>query len=892
MMKRILIALCLLVLGNHLLLSQSAATTDSTQTNAVTKKIYLTKRMESKPPTIDGLIDEAVWETVSWGGGFTQRQPNPGGAPTEETNFKILYDAKNLYVAFRCFDADPDGIERRLSRRDGFAGDWVEINIDSYHDLRTAFSFTISASGVKGDEFISNDGNNWDSSWDPIWYVRTQVDEAGWTAELRIPLSQLRFSNKTDEQVWGIQFTRRYFREEERSVWQYLPPNSAQWVSAFGELHGIKGIRAQKQVEVLPYVVGKAETFEQEEGNPFATGNRLGLNVGVDGKIGITNDLTLDFTINPDFGQVEADPSALVLDGFQVFFQERRPFFVGNRNIFDFRVTSAESGGSFTSDILFYSRRIGGSPHGYPDVGDGEFVNQPQNTAILGAAKFSGKTQKGLSVGVLESVTRREWAEIDNQGERRRELVEPLTNYFVGRVQQDYDGGNTVIGGMLTAVNRNLAGTELNFLHRSANSAGLDLMHRWKEQTWYVAANLIGSNVEGSREAITNTQERFHHNFQRVDAEHLSVDTTRTSLLGHGGTLRLGRVGGGKRFNFEGGVTWRSPELELNDIGFLRNTDQISHFFWAGYRIDQPFSIFRNVRFNYNHFYDQDFSGQLLRTAWNVNGHAQFKNNSGMGTGFNIIPYDVSTKSLRGGPSLRHGNRMNNWTYFYTDGRKKVRFNFNAWHQWGMDNGNWASSYSVWMTANPTNALQLSIGTSVDSNHDRLQYVENVDLDDDETRYLNATIDQKTFSMTINVDYTINPNLTVQYYGSPFISRGRYSDFKHVTDPMNRRFEDRFQAYANNEVEYNVEEAAYHFFENGEEVFTSSDPDFNFMQFRSNLVIRWEYIPGSEVFLVWSQSNTNNGNPQDRLIPSLWDNLFTEKAYNTFLIKYTYRFRR
>ncbi len=889
MMKTTFIALSLCLLASTGLLGQSS---DSTNTAATAKKIYFTKSISSTPPTIDGSLTDPIWETVSWGGDFTQRQPNPKEAPTEQTNFKILYDAKNLYIAFRCHDADPNGIEKRLSRRDGFAGDWVEINIDSYHDLRTAFSFTISAAGVKGDEFISNNGNNWDSSWDPIWYAKTQTDEKGWTAELRIPLSQLRFSNKTDEQVWGLQFTRRYFRQEERSVWQYLPPNAGQWVSAFGELHGIKGIRAQKQVEILPYVVGKAETFEQEEGNPFATGNRVGLNAGVDGKIGVTNDLTLDFTINPDFGQVEADPSALVLDGFQVFFQERRPFFVGNRNIFDFRVTSAEAGGSFTGDILFYSRRIGGSPHGYPDTDDGEFVNQPQNTAILGAAKFSGKTQKGLSIGVLESVTRQEWAEIDNQGERRKELVEPLTNYFVGRVQQDYDGGNTVVGGMLTSVNRNLTGTNLNDLHRSAYSGGVDLMHRWKNQTWFVAANLIGSNVIGTREAITATQERFHHNFQRVDAEHVTVDTTLTSLSGHGGTLRMGRIGGGKRINFEGGFTWRSPELELNDIGFLRNTDEISHFFWAGYRIDKPFSIFRSVRFNYNHWHARDFGGQSLFLGWNVNGHARFKNNSGVGTGFNIVPYSVSTKSLRGGPSLRNGNRMNNWTYFNTDGRKKIRFNLNMWHQWGLDNESTASNYSLWVTANPTNALQFSIGTSLDNNHDVLQYVENIDLEDDEIRYLNATIDQKTLSVTINVDYAINPNLTVQYYGSPFISRGRYSDFKYITNPMDRNFNQRFQGYGGSQVEYNAEEEEYHFFENGQEVFTSGDPDFNFMQFRSNLVVRWEYIPGSEIFLVWAQNNTNNGNPQDKLIPSLFDNLLTEKAHNTFLIKYTYRFRR
>ena len=864
----------------------------SAKAKTIEKKIYTTKVVEGLPPSIDGILNDPIWETVGWGGDFTQRQPYEGKAPSEETNFKILYDAKNLYIAYRLHDKEPEKIEKRLSRRDGFEGDWIEINIDSYHDLRTAFSFTISAAGVKGDEFVSNDGSNWDTSWDPIWYAKVATDDKGWTAEVRIPLSQLRFGNK-EEHIWGIQFTRRFFRQEERSVWQFLPRNSASWVSRFGELHGIKGIKPQKQMEIQPYVVGKAESFEKEQGNPFATGSDFGYGIGLDGKIGVTSDLTVDFTINPDFGQVEADPSALALDGFQIFFQERRPFFIEGRNIFNYQITSSEAGGPFGSDQLFYSRRIGGAPRGNPDIEDHEFLDVPDNTTILGAAKFSGKTKKGLSIGLLESITQKEYATIDNNGEQRKEVVEPFTNYTVARLQQDFNSGNTIIGGMFTSVNRNIDDPVINHLHTSATTGGIDFLHRWKNQMWYVAANGVMSTVRGSTEAITNTQERFEHNFQRVDASHLTVDTTATSLTGHGGTVKLGKAGGGKRFNFEGGVSWRSPELELNDIGFLRSTDEIIHFLWAGYRIDQPFSVFRNIRFNYNHWSAWNFSGRHTFVGWNMNTHATFKNNYEMGTGFNWEPYDIGTKTLRGGPALRTGKSMNNWMYFNTDHRKKIQLNWHMYHSWGLDNDSRYKAYDLFVSYRPMRTLQMSLGPSLSINHNVLQYVDNIELSN-KTQYLNATIDQKTLSMTLRLNYTINPNLSIQYYGSPFISRGQYSEFKYITDPMAGRFDNRFYQYYEDQIRYDEIDDQYIFDENKDNLseFEIDNPDFNFMQFRSNLVVRWEYIPGSEIYLVWSQSNTNSGNPKESLIPSLVNDLFEQKAHNIFLMKYTYRFIR
>ncbi|WP_317125655.1 carbohydrate binding family 9 domain-containing protein [Sinomicrobium pectinilyticum] len=331
-------------------------------TSVMPKKNYTTKSVGGNtPPEIDGILTDSSWGMVEWGGDFIQRDPIEKAPPTQQTRFKILYDDKNLYVAIHCLDTEPDNIVKRLSRRDGFEGDRITILFDSNLDLQTAFAFTITAAGVKGDEVVTQNGNNWDPSWNPIWYVKTGMDAEGWTAEMRIPLSQLRFG-KTREQVWGLQLSRMYFRNNERSEWQFLPRNAPGWISEAGRLYGLLDLKKQKQLEIQPYVVTSLETYEEEKGNPFIDGSDAKLNGGIDGKVGITNDLTLDFTVNPDFGQVEADPSAIALDGFQIFFEEQRPFFVENKNIFDYRISNTMAGDTDGSDNLFYSRRIGRSP--------------------------------------------------------------------------------------------------------------------------------------------------------------------------------------------------------------------------------------------------------------------------------------------------------------------------------------------------------------------------------------------------------------------------------------------------------------------------------------------------------------------------------------------------
>lgn len=859
-------------------------------TAVISKKIYVTTSIgQEQPPTVDGLLNDPAWNLVEWGGDYIEFQPDENTPPSYQTKFKIVYDSKNLYIGVRCYDAEPDKIVKRLSRRDGFEGDFIEFNIDSYHDKRTAFSFTTSVSGVKGDEFVSNNGNNWDESWNPIWYTKTNIDEEGWTAEFRIPLSQLKFGGE-ENQVWGLQSTRRIFRAEERSLWQRKPIDQPGWVSEFGELHGLKKMEPQKQLEIQPYTVTSGETYEAEEGNPFRDGSESDFTVGLDAKIGVTNDLTLDLTVNPDFGQVEADPSAIALDGFQIFFREQRPFFVENKNIFDFRLSESEAGNTFGFDNLFYSRRIGRSPQGSVDTADDEFVDQPDNTPIIGAAKFSGKTKDGWAIGVLESVTARRFAVIRNEnGEEREEMVEPLTNYVVGRLQKDFNNRNSYIGGIFTGTNRDNLTEELDFLHKSAFSGGLDFKHQWANRDWYVEGNVIFSHVKGSQEAIENTQESITHLFQRVGADHVEVDPNKTSLTGSGGNVQIGKVGNG-HWKFESGGTWRSPELELNDLGFQRQADDIRHYTWIGYQTLKPDSTFRRVGINYNHWTAWDFGGNHNYLQFNTNSWQNWKNNWFTNVGFNYAPIEYDVFALRGGPRLRQSPWMSFWNSINTDNRKKVRFN--AFHNGRKAVDNSFRSYYVeaGLTYQPINALRISAFPSIRINNDKLQYIDNFDDINGSARYLNGEIDQRTLSMSFRLNYTINPNLTIQYWGQPFISRGRYSNFKHINAPNAKRFEDRFTSYSSDQI--TLVDGTYGVDENldGTEDFSFDDPDFSFVQFRSNLVIRWEYIPGSEIFLVWSQDVSKDGDPSAGLLPSLGDNIFGQRPQNIFLLKATYRF--
>ena len=851
---------------------------------SIEKRIYTTQLLK-KTPVIDGDVTDEAWDVVEWSSDFTQKDPDEGAPPAHQTKFKIIYDAKYLYIALRALDDQPELIQQRLSRRDGFAGDRINVIIDSYHDKRTAFVFTTTAAGVKGEEIATGNGSNFDPSWNPVWYTDAKVDDKGWTAEMKIPFSQLRFG-KAKEQIWGLNINRTIFRLQERSLWQRIPNDQAGFISEAGELHGLIDLVPQKQLEIQPFTVLQYDSYPKEGDNPFRDGSDFKVNGGLDAKIGITNDLTLDLTINPDFGQVEADPGAIALDGFQIFFPEQRPFFVENKNIFDFEFANGR-------DNLFYSRRIGRNPHRDANLGVGEFGKVPQNSTILGAAKFSGKTQNGWSLGILESVTANEFAEIrDTDGGTREQIVEPLTNYLVLRAQKDFNERNTFFGGIFTATNRHLDG-DFSELHKAAYTGGIDFQHNWNNRDYYIDGNVILSHVLGSPEAIELTQRSITRLFQRTDATHVSVDPTRTSLTGSGGRIEIGKAGGGN-WRYNGGFIWRSPELELNDVGFLRRTDEIIQFTNLTYLWQVPTDIYRNIRLRGEQSTDYDFQGNLNRVKFEIQGDVSWINNWSTDLGIGVNNNRFTNAFLRGGPRWRSANNSYLFGGFGSDRSKKLSFRVRYTNVSSDEEVFNRNRYTISFNYQPVDALNISLENQLEITKDRAQYVSTEDFGNDQ-RYILGNIKNDEFTTTLRLTYSINPNMSIQFYGQPFISRGRYSNFNFVNNSIASSINDRVNFYSSDQISETIDtdgNAIFSIDENRDatEDYTFDKPDFSFVQFRSNLVARWEYIPGSEIFLVWAQGVVGSEDPGERLGSSLRNQVLNQKKDNTFLIKVTYRF--
>jgi len=849
------------------------------------KRVAMAFRFQDEAPRIDGLDDDPAWQAVEWQNNFVQQQPYEGREPSQKTQFKILFDNNNIYVVVRSWDTSPDSIVQRLSRRDSADGDAIGVEFDSYYDHRTAFSFIVFASGVKHDKLITRDGENEDVSWDAIWDAKTSVDDKGWLAEIKMPLNQLRF-NGNHEQLWGLQVGRYIQRKDELSLWQPTPRDAPGWVHPFGILKGNTGVKPKRQIEVAPYVVGKIERFEKEEGNPFATGKRGDFTGGLDAKIGITNDFTLDLTVNPDFGQVEADPSEVNLTAFETYFPEKRPFFIEGKTLFDFNFSPGDGDGSIEN--LFYSRRIGRHPKGDPELGDNEYMKMPETTSILGAAKVTGKTQKGLSVGIVEAITAREEAEIDLDGVRRFEAVEPFTNYLVASVNKEFNESNTSISSVFTSTNRNITNGELNFMHKNAYSGGVHLLHQWNNKNYYLLLKTAFSHVEGSSEVILETQTASSRYFQRIDATHVHVDSSRTSLTGNGGLVGLGKGGNGK-WRFMTFVSWKSPEFEINDIGFVRTVDDIFQVIWVGYRIYEPFSIFRNFNLNINQWTGHNFAGELGYWGGNINLNAQFKNYWNGGVYVGLQGESLSFSALRGGPALIIPGGWNENIWFSTDSRKKFITSFST----GYFKSSNAESYHASLDVNfkPSNALVLSLGPFVSRSVKKLQFVDNFEYGHN-ISYVNASIDQLSYSLVFRVDLSITPDLSIQYYGRPFIAKGKYFDFKKITDPRAEKFSDRFQVLNDYQIQYNSEDEVYSVDDdiNGAIDYSFDNPNFNFRDFQSNLVVRWEYRPGSTMFFVWTQGRQLFDTDYATNLNNSVSDLFDQHPHNIFLVKLSYRF--
>jgi len=849
-------------------------------------KSYTCSRI-SQDPVIDGVLDEEIWKNGNWEGDFVQREPIDNSSPSQETYFKIYYTDNFIYVAIKAMDTNADSIDSRLVRRDIQEGDLVSVQFDSYYDLRTSFGFTVNAAGVKSDILFSNGGMTEDPNWNPIWWVKTTKDNFGWYAEMKIPLSQLRFS-KQGNKVWGLEIMRYIFRLQELSLWQPIPQTESSWVYNFGKLYGISDLKPKRIMEIAPYITTGYEKYEKEKGNPYSLGKEFLYNVGVDGKLGISNDFVLDFTLNPDFGQVEADPSQVNLTAFEVYLQEQRPFFVEGSNILDFKITQGDYDAA--RDNLFYSRRIGRFPQLYPDLRDNEYVDFPSTTSIIGALKISGKTKEGLSLGIMESVTRKEDALIFYQGKERKQTVEPLTNYFVARIQQDINQGNTIIGGAITSTNRFIEDSTLLFLPKVAVTAGLDFTQYWDQRKYYFKTDGVFSHIAGDSLSIIERQTSPQRYFQRPDITHIKLDSSKTSLDGYAANMAFGKsVSSGLSFDVD--LSLRSPGVSLNDVGYLLKGDYVMQTASVSYKFATPKFFYRSINLGLVEWNGWDYGGKVVFTGGMFWMNLQFKNY------FTLVIQSSSETNihdnfkLRGGPSFHDPAYYTQRINITTNQSKKFYMDIGTSQLWGKYNYNRKNAWDAGFTYRPINALELAFHPEIYFDRNDLQYVDEA-IVNDYPRYILATIDQTTLVFQISVNVNLSPDLTIQYFGSPFISTGKYSNFKGVRNANAELYKDRFHQFYDNEISYNQQGEYYEIDENidSQTDYYIDNPDFNFKQFQSNLVLRWEFTPGSALFLVWAQNKTNENGFGTFNFNNDVSNLFSTIPHDVFMIKFSYRF--
>ena len=840
-------------------------------------------RIQEEAVNLDGWLTEEVWQRADVGTGFTQREPADGNPATERTEVRVLYASDAIYVGVRAFDSRPDEIRSELARRDGRSqSDEIGIYFDSYHDRRTAFEFTVNPRGSIRDVYYFGDSpENSDDSWDPVWEVRTAIDSDGWTAEFRIPLTQLRFD--PDKATWGFQVYRRIQRKAEEVYWAPYSKEASGFVSLFGTLEGFKGLSQPMRLEVRPYTVVNNRYRPESSGSLFAPRQQAQVDGGLDLKYGITSDFTLDLSVNPDFGQVEADPSVVNLSAFESFFPEKRPFFVEGSGLFSVRLPVGR---------LFYSRRIGRPPQGFAAAPVKGTVEIPEATTIISAAKVTGKSAGGLGLGIMSAVSPEEQATLrDSTGARvGGEVVEPLTHYFAARIEQDFREGSHTIGGMATAVNRRLP-DNLNFLRSAAYVAEVDGVHRWQKNTYAVRWQLAGSHLRGSRDAITAAQRSSLHYYQRPDASHVEVDTTRTSLSGYSLRLQAGKEAG--RWQYEAAFERVTPGFDLSDLGFQRTFSDAHYFEMYGkYLQARPSWIFRNYSVRIGFQRQWTTAGEVVYKWFRpIRLDATFQNNWWI----EVNPMAVGSWStfslgaLRGGPLLRSDTWRNSFIGIGTDRRKPL-----AVELWTEKGGNFGTR-GDWFWLQPTlyirpsGVLNLTLSLEYFGKRDPTQWVgQGTPLDPN--RYILAEIDRRTLSLTTRLNWTLTPNLSIEFYGQPFVSSGAYTRFKEVTAPRARKFNDRFRFYEDELVCADDGQCNVDLDGDGTADFSFNNPDFSFRELRSTLVIRWEYRPGSVLFFAWQhgrqafvRDGTFGGFRHMR-------DLFSEDSDNTLLVKLNYWF--
>ncbi len=816
---------------------------------------------------VDGRLEEPVWAQAPPITEFIQDVPAEGEPGTERTEFRVVYDDDAIYIGAMLYDRSP--VTTRLQRRDAGAGDFdfIMVSLDSYHDHETVYVFGVNPSGSFHDAVSSSGGGGGgfgDSSWDPVWDVATRVSEAGWSAEMRIPFSQLRFS-RAQEQVWGIQIRRSIHRNQETVTFPFVPTLERGGASRFSHLDGIEGIEPGQRLELLPYVAARGEYLQLADpsginfSNPYRSGSDYFTQAGLDLKYRLASNVTLDATVNPDFGQVEVDPSVINLTAFETRFQERRPFFVEGGDIF--RVGEGGPAGSTgRAPQLFYSRRIGRSPSGSVPS-EAVFSDVASATTILGAAKVTGRVADGWSLGLLEAVTAQETASYmaADQGVGEA-VVEPATNYLAGRLRRQIRGGETRFGVLGTAVNRALNGTGMRgLLHSSAYTGSADFAHEWSNRTYRISTMFSGSYVEGAPAAITRTQLSSRRYYQRLDADHVTLDPTATSLAGYYAMVDVAKQAGA--FGAKVALAASSPGYEVNDLGFQTASDRLIVDTNLSYNQPNPGRILRSWDIRGSPDAAWNYAGDRIWTEVNGNFNLQFLNYWSLGGRFGYNPQHHDDRLTRGGPLAGTPRRLGGSVNVRSDGRRRTTGRLT--YQWaGASDDSWDRTISFDLTVNPGEHVRIQLGPSYNWRHASAQYVSSVaDPLATQTygrRYVFGGLDQTTVSLATRMNVTFTPTLSLQLYVEPFISTGDYQELKEFEEPGEYRF-----------LEYGTDigtisqgaGGTYTIDPDGAgpaQQFQVADRDFSYRSLIGNAVLRWEWRPGSTLFLVWQQSRISS----------------------------------
>ncbi|MFN2433383.1 MAG: DUF5916 domain-containing protein [Gemmatimonadota bacterium] len=826
--------------------------------SAATPKRLEALRLEGEAPEIDGRLEDPAWRDARWASDFVQKEPDRGSPPTQRTEVAFLYDEEALYVAARMHADDPDAIPDVMLRRDDDGNaERILVSLDTYHDRRTAYSFGVTASGVRTDWFHPEDSESGtDATFNPVWVGRAGRVPQGWTAEMRIPFSQLRFSG-AERQVWGLNVQRVMPARNETVFWSFVPRDQSAWSSRFGELVGIERVGAARRIELVPYVSGDARLTSGDlvdPGNPLDDGRDMGAHSGLDLKMGLGSSLTLDATFNPDFGQVEADPAQVNLSAFEIFFDERRPFFTEGGRLLGAQLYAG--GQSNDPPPYFYTRRIGGRPHGIPQ---GDFVDAPPTSTILGAAKLTGRMDSGLSVGGFAALTDDEHARTFDLASRetRNVRIEPLTTFGVTRLQQEIGAAGSTVAVMLTGVRRDLSREDplVALLAREAFAGGVDWNLRFRGGEYDVKGHVGFSHVAGDSAAIGRTQRSPVHYYQRPDQGHARLDPGRTSLSGGTAALRFRKVSGG-HWRAEAGVWGDSPGLELNDAGRLGRADDIALWGNLRYREDEPGPLLRNYSIGLFGNSSLNFGG--VRRFSRVGLHSTVTWNNFWTSVLDVgrVPEWTSDDHTRGGPLT---GLWSAWDlYAELNGNPQAPTRWESWLFYAANSFD-ASRLELGgeISTQPGDRWRVSIAPSYSHGTAPRQYLATLDGGPAQTfgkRYVFGYNEQSQLAAQVRANYAFTPDLGLEVYAEPFASSGRFYGFGELPEPGSRElrtFGDDAGTLARDE-EGNVLVTL----EN--EAFQLPNPDFDVLSFRSNLLLRWEWHPGSTLFLVWQQNRAES----------------------------------